>query len=34
MWPEPENPAAEDLSEAIEALFPSETEDAVMMWGN
>ncbi|MDM8550337.1 hypothetical protein QUF72_09675 [Desulfobacterales bacterium HSG2] len=33
-WTEPENPVAEDLSEAIEAVFPMETEDAVMMWGS
>ncbi|RLC15614.1 MAG: hypothetical protein DRI57_12580 [Deltaproteobacteria bacterium] len=33
-WQEPENPVAEDLSEATEALFQAETEDAVMVWGN
>ncbi len=34
VWQEPEFPVAEDLSEAIEAVFSMETEDAVMVWGN
>jgi|GEM_PF-1975116 len=33
-WQEPESPVAEDLAEAVEAVFSMETEDAVMVWGN
>ena len=34
LWSPPDELAAEYLSEAIEAIFPMDTEDAVMIWGD
>lgn len=34
LWNPSDELAAEDLSEAIEAIFPMDTEDAMMIWGD